>query len=606
MNKKSIVFYILFPILFIFLSIAVLFYLDLANGPIIHLVFMIILLVLYLFLRILTKNKRIRTRLIVILSFVVLTVLNLSLAKPGNEYKSAVDNKNPARTEILSINDGKIQGVINEDNSVCVYAGIPYAKAPVKDLRWKEPQDNEKWDGILDCSHFKACSMQPSPNSITSGLVDIYAQKKWVPNYEEEKNEYISEDSLYLNIWKPNNNLKNLPVLVYIHGGSLTTGSASFYSYNGEEFAKKNIIQVNIQYRLGIFGYLALDELANESSNHTTGNYGLLDQIKALNWVKNNIEAFGGDVNNITICGESAGSSSVSAFCASPLSKGLFQKAIAESSSVVTKVPPHTFRSLSKAKEVGNSILKEFNCKNVKELRNIKARDLVNTKFKNDSMTIDGYALPESPYELYKKGLASDVTILNGYNSNEADPFTIPNYLFKGQPNKSNSRERLIETLKNEQIVDELMKTQDFSTDEASFISFNKIISAFWFYFPHYEWNKIISENYSSKTYCYYFDKQNGYYSGYHSGELVYAFNNLDRLKSKKFAYNESDYKLANNMNELWASFIKTGTPQTNDITWTNWDKDKCNVLHLGENVEMIKDYCSEMYPIFEKYYSQM
>ena len=606
MKRKNITFLILFPIFYILLLLFSIFYLDLANGPFIFLVLMLILMVCYLFIRVLTRNKLFRVRFGVVVGFLIIYAVILLSAKPGHEYKSAVNNSTNPKTDIIELNDGKIQGIYNDDLSVEVYAGIPFAKPPVGKLRWREPEDVDKWDGVRDCSYFRARSMQPDDNPIISSLTDIYAQGAWRPDYNEDKIEYSSEDSLYLNIWKPHTLDKNLPVLVYIHGGSLTTGSASFYSYNGENMAKHNIIQVNIQYRLGIFGYFASDELANESPNHTTGNYGLLDQIKALKWVNDNIEVFGGDKNNITICGESAGSSSVSAICASPLAKGLFQKAIGESSSVVTKNPPHTFRNLGKAKETGNEILKEFNCKNIDELRNIDATKLVNTKFKNDSMTIDGYALPKSPFEIYKDHEASDVAILNGFNSKEADPFTIPSYLLKGQPNSSNSYELLLNDFKDGKIVNELMSVFDFSTDEKAFRSFNDIISAYWFTYPHYEWNRVIADNYNSKTYNYYFDKENGYYGGYHSGELTYVFNTLDRNKSKKFAYDESDYALANIMNSLWASFIKDGIPSYNGLVWDSWDKDRCNLMHFGQSVEMTRDKFMDIYPILDKYYNNL
>ena len=601
--KKIIIFWILFGLFFSLISLILLFYLDLANGPFACFIMMIVLLFGFIVLRIRFRNKGLPIRLSLLFGFIFLVLFDLVLAKPGYENRSAVLNSNPLATEVLELNDGKIQGVYNEDATVEVYAGIPYAKAPVGDLRWKEPQDVESWNGIRDCSYFRDKSMQPKDNSVQSTLVDIYSQKAWRPDYNEYKNEYASEDSLYVNVWKPNTDETNLPVLVYIHGGSLTTGSASFYSYNGEAMAKKGIIQVNIAYRLGIFGYLALDELANESSNNTTGNYGLLDQIKALNWVNDNIEVFGGDKNNITICGESAGSSSVSALCASPLSKGLFQKAIGESSSVVVKTPPHTFRTLDKAKEVGNAILKEFNCDSVDDLRNIPASELVKSNYKNDAMTVDGYALPKTPYEIYEDGEASDVPLLNGFNSMEADAFTIPSYLFKGQPNMKNSRDYLLTVFEDEEIVDKLMATQSWNTNKEAFRSFNDIMSAFWFTNPHYSWDKMIEEKYTSSVYTYYFDKDNGYYGGYHSGELTYVFDTLDRDKSKMFAYDDSDYELADTMNSAWATFIKTGNPSSSSLTWNEWNSTDCNVMHFGSSVEMITDKFSSIYSILEEYY---
>ena len=162
----------------------------------------------------------------------------------------------------------------------------------------------------------------------------------------------MSEDCLYLNIWRPHTEETNLPILFYIHGGSLTSGTTGFDDYNGEEMARHGVIFINVAYRLGVFGFFANEELKNESSNHTTGNYGLLDQIKALQWVNDNAEYFHGDKSNITIAGESAGSSCVSALCTSPLAKGLFKRAIGESSSLAIKNPPHTYRNLDDARYI--------------------------------------------------------------------------------------------------------------------------------------------------------------------------------------------------------------------------------------------------------------
>lgn len=601
MKISRILFWIFFPLGYIILSLLLIFYLDLANGPLICFILMLILLTSLAITQIIFRNKNMFIRLGIWLGFIILTALDLSLAKPGLEYRSAVLNSNPEATEVLTLPDGKIQGVYTEDKSVEVYAGIPYAKAPLGELRWKEPQDVEKWDGIRDCSTFKSKSMQKLENSITNTLVDMYAEKSWHPNYNEQKIEISSEDSLYLNVWKPNTNETNLPVLVYIHGGSLTTGSPSFFAYNGETMAKNGIIQINIAYRLGVFGYLALDELESESSNHTTGNYGLLDQIKALKWVHENVSYFGGNPNNITICGESAGSSSVSAICASPLAKGLFTKAIGESSSVALKNPAHTFRSLEEAKKVGNEVLEEFNCSSVEELRKIPADQLVNTKSTNSSMTVDGYALPDTPYNLYKNGLANDVPLLNGCNSQEADAFTVPTFLLAGQPNKSNSRERLIGYLGDEEIVDQMMSLLPFDTDEHAFRSFNDIISTYWFLYPHYSWSKLIETNYSSPVYTYYFDKENGYYSGYHSGELVYVFGNINRLGDLGFAYDESDYSLSKTMNKYWAAFIKTGNPNvTSSPLWEQWSSTTTKVMYFGSTTEMITDKLAALYPLFE------
>ncbi len=319
---REIAFWIVMGVISVIVTAFTLFYFDLANGPLVFFILELLAIGAFISLRILLRKKKFAIRMIPTLAFVLTTIQLISFSRPTVESKSAAYYKNPVKTEVLELPDGKIQGVLSKDKAVEIYAGIPYAKAPVGDLRWKEPQDVEPWDGVRYCEYFAPQSMQPADNAIMNTLVDTYSAKGWHPSYLMEPFQNTSEDSLYLNVWRPNNDKTNLPVLVFIHGGSLTTGSSAFEDYNGEEMAKKDVIMITITYRLGVFGYFAHQSLIDESVNHTTGNYGLLDQIKALEWVNNNISYFGGDKTNITIAGESAGSSSVSALCSSPQSLG--------------------------------------------------------------------------------------------------------------------------------------------------------------------------------------------------------------------------------------------------------------------------------------------
>ena len=345
-------------------------------------------------------------------------------------------------TKVISTKNGDVRGIKNADSSVELFAGIPFAAPPVGDLRWKEPQDFS-WDDILEADHFAPVAMQKQNSKFFNFLFNAYTHSKG------SRTDYapMSEDCLYLNIWRPaeyfdgdkdktaildeNADGKNsaskkslLPVLVYIHGGSLMSGSSWYENYDGENLCKDGIIVVTVAYRTGVFGYFALEDLAKESPFGSTGNYGLLDQIKALKWVHENIEAFGGDVNNITIAGESAGSSSVNALCASPLTKGLFRRAIGESSSLVVQVPSHTFRSMDAATKMGHDIMAEFKAKNLADLRKIPAKKLIKTRYANNSMTVDGYALTEYPWETYAKGQNHEEALMNGFNAREGFGFT--------------------------------------------------------------------------------------------------------------------------------------------------------------------------------------
>jgi len=599
MNAKKIIYNIFLIIFIMIFTSIVIFYLDLANGPMPLLIFELAILAIYVTLRIVIKNLSLRKRIIMLASFVGLSIIVMISSKPYIGLKNAVDYNNPTKTEVLEVEGGKIQGVYNKDNSVKVYAGIPYAKPPVKELRWKEPQNVEPWDGIRDCSKFQNRSYQKISSEVMSSLVDIYAQKSWHPDFSSKTIEGISEDSLYLNVWRPNTNETNLPVLMFIHGGSLNSGSAAFDDYNGEEMAKKGIIMITIQYRLGIFGYFAHKDLIEESNNNTTGNYGLLDQIKALKWINDNIEAFGGDKTNITIAGESAGSSSVSAICTSPLAKGLFKRAIGESSSLVMKKPPHTYRSLDKALEVGNKIMTEFNAKNINDLRNVKASDLVNTKNTISEMTLDGYALTKNPYDIYLDNENNEEALLNGYNVLEADAFVIPTYL-TSPTNKGNIKERLTNTF-GEATASKMIELYKEEIDKDAFKVFNEIFSVYWFIYPHHSWSTLAYIN-GTTVYRYQFTKENGYYSTYHSGEMIYAYGNVKNSKYG-YRYNDSDKKLSDIMLNYWANFVKTGNPNDeSNPNWAKWDNNPNNIMELGSNVGLIKDKYLDLYNIIEDY----
>ena len=593
---KRIIFTFIFILVFSLMSFLMIFYLDLANGPFYLLILEIILIIFLLVLRILLKNKNFFIRNSIFLIFIILNILILSLAQPKIGLEQVTDGN---KTLILELKDGKIKGLLNKDETVEVYGSIPYAKPPVGDLRWKEPMDIDPWDGVLDCTKFAPRSMQNDSNEAILSLVDLYAEKSWHPDYNTGFKTEVSEDSLYLNIWRPNNNKTNLPILFYIHGGSLTSGSSYSSDINGEYFAKNDVIVVTVAYRLGVFGYLALDELKDESINSTTGNYGLLDQIKALKWVNDNATYFGGNKNNITIAGESAGSSSVNALCVSPLAKGLFKRAIAESSSISQKNPPHTFRTMNAALKEGNNLLKEFNANNVSDLRKIDALDLVKTKTNNSSMTLDGYALTKMPYDIYLAKENNEEALLNGFNVKEADPFVVPNYLFSPVNNK-NIEKRLSDYFNND-IAKKIINLYKDKINDNAFELFNEVISVYWFINPHHDWS-ILAYNNDVDIYKYQFTKENGYYGTYHSGEIIYAYGNIYR-SNKQFAYDDLDYELQNKMSSYWINYIKTGNPNDSDLPlWEKYDPAKENILELGLDIKMFKDKYLDLYNIINEY----
>ena len=300
---------ILWRILFFLLLLILFAVLELGKHTILGWILLVLVFAAFYVLRstkLKEKNKGIR-----FLSWIALLILCgivLWISWPPVRLIPAVQAKNPVKTDLIHVTQGDLTGVVTEDKEVEVFAGIPYAKPPVGDLRWKEPQPADAWEGILEADHFAPMSMQVQNLPIYNSLAQIIGYHDYQISLKDNYREPVSEDSLYLNIWRPAQKTDQaLPVLVYIHGGSLQTGQPWYQDYSGEGLARKGIIVVNMAYRLGIFGFYADPALAEESPNHTTGNYGLLDQILALQWVKDNIAAFGGDPENITISGESAG-----------------------------------------------------------------------------------------------------------------------------------------------------------------------------------------------------------------------------------------------------------------------------------------------------------
>ena len=549
-----------------------------------------------------TKKNGFFIHLLLCICFVGVFALSFKVSEPPYKCVPAVDVKNPEVTDTVSVNEGDLTGVFNKDKSVEVYAGIPYAAPPVGELRWKEPQPAEKWEGVKACDTFAPMSMQKRDSEIMNTLTQLFGYGYFNISLKDNYREAISEDSLYLNIWKPAGKVENAPVLFFIHGGSLTTGQPSFSEYRGEDLAKKGIIVVNFGYRLNVFGYMANEELANESENKTTGNYGLLDQIAALKWVNENIASFGGDASKITIAGESAGASSVGALCVSPLAKGLFRYAIAESSGITPKVPYHTFRSFEDALTEGKKTIKDFGAKSVEDLRKLSAEELLNTTANNSAMTVDGYAITEQPYLTYEKNNNNEEALLNGYNAHEADVFN----LFS-EVNEKEYKEALVKLFGK--YADETLEAfpADSNKYENKIVidkggaakgAYNHVLSGTWFAYSHKKWSDYVATQ-NKPVYFYYFAKDDSGLKAYHAGELPFAYGNLWRHKS---AYKEDDFTLSEQMQNYWVNFVKTGNPNGTDLpNWTKYTTEQNQILQFDNEVKMTDDPFSKLYTIIDK-----
>src|SRR5882724_3223563 len=259
----------------------------------------------------------------------------------------SVNKKMPSAFDKIKITGGEISGTVNSTGDVHIFRGVPFAAPPVGSLRWKAPQPVVSWSGVKACDKFGASPMQPKPAAFS-----MWTEEFLIPK------EPISEDCLNLNVWTGASSAKEKrPVIVWIYGGGFSSGGSACPIYDGEAMAKKGIVFVSINYRVGIFGFFAHPELTKESGYNASGNYAILDQLAALRWVKSNIAAFGGDAGNVTIAGQSAGSISVNILVASPLGKDLFQKAIGESGASFS----NPLTTLAKAEEAGEAYGKSLN-----------------------------------------------------------------------------------------------------------------------------------------------------------------------------------------------------------------------------------------------------
>jgi para-nitrobenzyl esterase len=300
-----------------------------------------------------------------------------------------------AQTPRVKTLNGKVSGILNADKSLKMFKGIPFAAPPVGDLRWKAPQPVQNWVGTKVCTEFSASPMQRTPQPFSCWSEEFIAQP-----------EPLSEDCLYLNIWSEVKANKQ-PVFVWIYGGGLSSGSANCAIYDGESMAKKGVVFVSLNYRVGVFGFLAHKELSQEAPYGTSGNYGFLDQLEALKWIKKNIAAFGGDPNNVTIAGQSAGSFSVNTLIASPLAKGYFHKAIAQSGGLLSN---RLGKTLAEAETQGESFMKKANQNSLASLRKLSAAELHKMSLEglgSYGVTYDGHILPKNIFEHFKAGLTT-------------------------------------------------------------------------------------------------------------------------------------------------------------------------------------------------------
>lgn len=512
----------------------------------------------------------------------------MALSWPPVKPVPAVPEKNPEITEAVMTDKGAVRGVYTADHLVEVYAGIPYAKPPVGELRWRPPADADPWEGELVCDHFAPMSMQSVNVPVMGSLTQIVGYHDYKISLRDNYREPVSEDSLYLNIWKPAGEQKGLPVLVYIHGGSLQTGQPWYGDYSGVQYARDGVVAVNMGYRLGVFGFYADEQLLAE--NGTTGNYGLLDQIKALEWVRDNIAAFGGDPENVTIIGESAGAVCVDALCVSPLAKGLFRRAILESSTLASQAPPHSFRLFDEAVASGNTLRQKYGCASTEDLRALPAEKIVGEMNTQHHVTVDGYVLPDTPYQLRLQGQHNEEALLHGYNAKESGPF-----LIFSRANLKNYEEKVRGFFGS--YADRVLALYPAANDEEADRNWAQIYGAVFFNYSHYCLNRLAADN-DIPVWEYYFSRENGRLGSWHSGEMVYTFGVIPE-DSK--LYDTWDRELMRQMHSCWVSFAKYGDPSEKSGIDFPQNADSAHLMQFGDSVGVIDEPYLQLYEILDE-----
>jgi para-nitrobenzyl esterase len=489
--------------------------------------------------------------------------------------------------DIVKIEDGTLEGTVNSDSSVRIFRGVPFAAPPVGNLRWQAPQPERHWSGVRKTDAFGPRCVQ--------GLVfsDIVT-----------RGPEMSEDCLTLTVWAPAKTASmRMPVYVWFYGGGFSAGSSDEPRYDGESFAKKGIVVVNVNYRLGVFGFLAHPELTKESEHKASGNYGLLDQVAALRWVRKNIAAFGGDPNKVTIGGESAGSLSVSALMASPLSRDLFQQAVGESGAFFGTVGGRGSISLADTEKQGEKFATGIGAKSLAELRAKSSAELLKAggQFWPN---VDGYFLPTDVQSIFAQGKQSQVPLLAGWNADEVRMMVM---MTKEKPNAKTFPETLRKQFKEN--ADGALKVYAASTDEEALRSAGDLASDSFIVFGTWKWLDAQAKT-GKPVYRFEFDRavpipeaMKGMAPGVkslgsaHAAELEYAFN---MLPSKKADWQPEDQKVADQMNAYWANFIKTGDPNGPGLAkWPSFTKTH-EVMHLDTESKALPEAHRDRYEFLD------
>lgn len=482
----------------------------------------------------------------------------------------------------VTVENGILEGTREAGSELLIFRGVPFAAPPVGELRWKEPQPAKNWNGVRKADQFGNKPMQKP----------IFGDMGF-------RSKDMSEDCLYLNVWTPAKTMKEkLPVLVYFYGGGLAAGDGSEPRYDGETLAKKGIVVVTLNYRLGIFGFFSHPELTKESPNKSSGNYGYLDQHAALLWVQKNIDKFGGDPKHVTIAGESAGSISVSVQMASPLSKDLIAGAIGESGAGIN--PTLASIPLAEAEKIGEAFAAGVKTgSSLQQLRALSANDLLDAAYTPGQTrtattpTIDGYFLPKTLPQIFEAGQQAKIPLLVGWNSAEV-PYQV---VLKADAPTLENYKKAVSSLYNDK-AEHILKLYPAASDAEVVKAATALSSDRFIVYSTWKWADLQTKTGGKPVYRYVFsrirpamsaamgDAKAGFAGGVikgdaakaapapaavgasHASEIEYALGNL--ASNKVYEWTPDDYKVSATMVDYFANFVKTGNPNGKGLP--QWD----------------------------------
>jgi para-nitrobenzyl esterase len=496
----------------------------------------------------------------------------------------------PSMAEItgpVRIETGLVSGIAGSDATITAFKGIPYAAPPVGDLRWRAPQPALPWQGVRKADQFGPICPQSMPQGMP------------VPA--------MSEDCLFLNVWTgAKSSREHRPVMVWIHGAGVGQ-AGSLPLYDGEALSKKGVVVVTIDYRIGALGSLATPDLSKESGHNASGNYSVMDDIAALNWVQKNIAAFGGDPGNVTLFGQSHGAASQHFLVMSPLAKGLFRRVILQSHARYPRDPTlfevaTRYDTLKEAEESGSRFVEQLGVHSLKELREVPWQKLVETPGGGAGFVVDGYVVPHNYAETYAQGTQNDVLVIAGFNKDEtgAAPETaFERISARAAVRRTNNVPTAITRMSDYQqfasqrfgaMADEFLRLYSASTDREAFVANSNAIRdngrvSLWMWAT--SWRKAGTK----PVYLYFWThappgKNHDFSGAYHGSEIAYAFNHANLPDEP---WTQEDQRIGDTMSSYWVNFAKTGNPNGPGLPkWAGFDGKSEQVMELGDQFKSI------------------